>query len=385
MLLLQEKSIALKKTRAWIEINLDHLEHNVQEIRRILPTSCQIMAVVKANAYGHGMIEISKKLEKLGVEDFAVATLQEGISLRKSGIKGNILILGSTHFTEISYVMKYDLIQTIVDYEYAKTISERDLDGEIKVYIKVNTGMNRLGESYQNLNKIKDIYHLEHIKVLGLFTHLCAADGMEKDDIAFTRKQIERFQKVIFHLKLSGYSVGKIHIQSSYGILNYPDLKCDYVRAGIIMYGVHSEKDMDTRFKLDLKPVLSVKARITSIKEIQAGETVGYGQRFIAEKSIYIASVSIGYADGYPRSLSETGAKVMVNGKYAEVIGRICMDQMMICIADIEGVKVGDIVTLIGEDSLISAEVVADWAGTITNELLSRLGARLDRVVIGNK
>lgn len=378
----KENKTSLKKSRAWLEINLDNLEHNIQEIEKRIPDNCNIMAVVKADAYGHGIIEVAKKLERIGIKNFAVATLQEGITLRKHNIKGNILILGYTHFTSLHYVLKYNLIQTIVDYTYAKTISKISLPGKIKAHIKINTGMNRIGESYKNINNIKKIYHIHNIKVLGIFTHLCVADSNKKSDIIFTKQQINNFHYVTNKLNLSGYHLGKIHIQSSYGLLNYPELKCNYVRVGIIMYGVHSEKNINPKVKLDLKPVLSLKARITSIKEIKKNDFVSYGRKFIATKPTKIATISIGYADGYPRCLSGKRAKVLVNNQYAEVIGRICMDQLMINISNIKPVKVGDVVTLIGNKPFISAETVAYKSETITNELLSRLGARLEKVYI---
>ena len=339
------------------------------------------MAVVKANAYGHGIIEISKKLEQIGITDFAVATLKEGITLRKNGIKGNILILGYTHYNCLKYVIKYNLIQTIVDYNYAKKISTLPLTKKLKAHIKINTGMNRIGEYYKNIDKIKEIYKIKNIKVLGIFTHLSVSDSNKKSDIIFTNNQINNFYTLINQLK-PNYNLGKIHIQSSYGILNYPNLKCNYVRAGIIMYGINSELNTKTQIKLNLKPVLSLKARITSIKTINKNDSVSYGRKFIAPNKTKIATVSIGYADGYPRCLSGKNTKVIVNNQYAEVIGRICMDQLIINISKLNNIKVGDIVTIIGKEKTISAEQIAYQADTITNELLSRLGSRLERIYI---
>lgn len=378
---MEEKEL-LKKDRAWIEINLKNLEHNIQQIQKIIPEDCKIMAVVKANAYGHGMLEISKNLNEIGVHDFAVATLEEGITLRKNNIKGNILILGYTNFEDIKYVSEYDLMQTIVDYEYAKKINEMNLENKIKVHIKINTGMNRIGENYKNIDNIIKIYQMENLEILGTYTHLCVADSLEPENIEFTENQIAHFYECINKIKDLGYNPGKIHIQSSYGILNYPDLKCDYVRPGVTMYGVYSSLGDKTKVMPDIKPVLSLKARITSIKQIGKGDSVSYGRTFIADTDKKIATVSIGYADGYPRSLSNKHVKVIVNGGYAEVIGRICMDQLVIDVSNIKEVKQGDIVTLIGEDEEISAEKIAGKADTITNELLSRLGIRLERVMI---
>lgn len=370
----------IKQDRAWIEVNLENLENNINEIKKIIDDNCKIMAVVKANAYGHGMINIATKLNEIGIQDFAVATLSEGIELRKNNIEGNILILGYTNFEDIGYVIKYDLTQTIVDYEYAKQINQLELEDKIKAHIKINTGMNRIGTSYENIDEIIDIYNMENIEVLGIFSHFCVADSMKKEDIQFTKKQIENFFGCIDRIRGSGYETGKIHIQSSYGILNYPEIKCDYIRPGIIMYGNYSSKGDKTKIVPNLKPVLSLKARITTIKEITKGESVSYGRTYIANGIKKIATVSIGYADGYPRNLSNKNVKVLVNHQYAEIIGRICMDQLVIDATKIPNIKQGDIVTLIGGEKEILAEEISSKSDTITNELLCRLGDRLERV-----
>ena len=370
----------IRQDRAWIEINLDNLEYNINQIMKIINNKTKIMAVVKANSYGLGMIEISKKLNEIGIEDFAVATLSEGITLRKNNIKGNILILGYTDFKDIEYVIKYDLIQTIIDYEYAKTVNELNLERKLKAHVKVNTGMNRIGESYKNVDKLTSIYKMENLNVLGTFSHLCVADELKEESREFTKAQINNFFTCINKLKELGCNIGKIHIQSSYGIFNYPNLECDYIRPGIIMYGVYSSSE-DKR-KIDIKPVMNLKARITSIKEINKGETVSYGRTFMANELRKIATVSIGYADGYPRNLSNKNAKVVIKDKYAEIIGRICMDQLVIDVTDIDEVHQGDIVTLIGDKKEITAEKIANKSNTITNELICRLGNRLGRIVI---
>ncbi|MCI8588680.1 MAG: serine racemase VanT catalytic subunit [Bacilli bacterium] len=370
--------------RAWIEINLDYLKHNIEEIKKLCPNN-KIMAIVKANAYGHGGVEVAKKLSDIGITDFAVATLSEGIELRENGISGNILILGYTGINQLHYVIEYDLIQTIVDYDYAKQISRLVLPQKIKAHIKVNTGMNRIGFDFKNIESIKEVYHQSNIEVLGIFTHFCAADSPTTEDVQFSYDQIEKFDQVIRELKSSKINVGKTHMQSSYGILNYPELEYDLIRPGIIMYGIHSEKGIITRKNLNLKPVLSLKARITTIKELEENDYVSYGRTYQAKSKKKIASVSIGYADGYPRNLSGSGMKVLIGEKYAPIIGRICMDQLMIDISEIDTVQPGDIVTLLGQEKEISAEEIATRSGTITNELVSRLGSRLEYVFIDSK
>lgn len=375
----------LDRDRAWIEINLDNLEHNIKEIKKVMQEGSEIMAVVKANAYGHGSVMIAKKLNEIGIYNFAVATLQEGIELRKNQIEGDILILGYTNFEDIEYVTKYNLIQTIIDYKYASIINNMELEHKIRVHIAMNTGMNRIGEDFSNMDKIIEIYRMKNLLVEGIFTHLCVADSNAEEDILFTKGQVQKFYNVIEQIEKNGINVGKKHIQSSYGLLNYPEIKCDFVRTGIIMYGVYSSKNEVIKTKLDLKPVLSLKARITSVREINEGDSISYGRTFKSNSKLKIASVSIGYADGYPRNLSNKDAKVFVNGKKASVLGRICMDQLVIDVSDVDKIEVGDIVELIGEKEKISAESIADKSETITYELLSRLGSRLERVVCGRK
>lgn len=376
------ENIDLEKDRAWIEIDLNNLENNINEIKKVISHKTKIMAVVKANAYGHGSLLIAKKLLEIGINDFAVATLDEGIYLRKNNISGNILILGYTNFRDLKYVIKYDLIQTIVDYNYSEKIKELDLEDKLKCHIKINTGMNRIGEKYDNIDKISKIYENEKLNILGTFSHLCVADSEKLEDIEFSKMQIKSFDECIRLLKNKGYDTGKVHLQSSYGTINYVGLNYDYVRMGILMYGVNSAKDSYQLNNLNLKSVLSVKARITSIREIETNDSVSYGRTYIAVQRRKIAAVSIGYADGIPRNLSNKNMLVSINENYGTVIGRICMDQMLIDITNLSNVEVGDIVTLIGQDKNISAEEVSDKADTITNELLCRLGNRLKRIVI---
>ena len=378
----QNKSDCLLQSRAWVEVNFPNLEHNVKEIQKVINPKTKIMAIVKANAYGHGLIPISKKLNTLGINDFAVASLEEGIELRKNNIQGNILILGYTNIDSIELVEKYDLIQTLVDIEYVNQIAAKSSIHKLKTYIKINTGMNRIGILPDNIDFIKSIYQIPNIQVEGLFTHFCVADSQEPKDIAFSQKQIYEFNKVLKSLEEAKINYGKIHMQNSYGILNYNDLKCDYVRPGIILYGALVEKGNNPKVNLDLKPVLSLKARIGSVKSIKKSDSVSYGRTFIADKEMKIATVCLGYGDGYPRSISNKGAYVLIHNKLVKIVGRICMDQLMCDVTDIPNVKQGDIATLIGEEDEISIEQVSFYAGTITNELLCRLGNRLDYIYI---
>ncbi len=368
----------IKKDRVFAEINLENLEYNIEQIKKIVAKNCKIMAVIKADAYGHGMVEVAQKLNSIGISNFAVATLDEAITLRKNKIFGNILILGYTDIKNIKYVEKYDLIQTIVDYEYAEKISK--LKYNINAHIKINTGMNRIGESYKNISNIENIFKIKNIKVIGMYTHLSVSDSLKEDDVKFTKTQIDNFYSIAESLKKLGHNPGKIHIQSSYGLLNYNFLKCDFVRVGIIMYGIYEKKN--SSIKLDLKNVLTLKAKVASVKEIDSGEAVSYGRTFIAKEKTKVATITIGYADGYPRNLSNKNVKVLINGKYGKIIGRICMDMLMVDVTGID-VKQGDIVTLIGKEEGICANKIASASKTISYELLSGLGKRVKKVYIG--
>ena len=370
-------------SRAWIELNLDNLENNIKEINKKIDKNTQIMAVIKANAYGHGDVLIANKLNEIGIKNFAVATLEEAINLRKNNIKGEILILGYTPISKIYEAVKYNLTQTIVDNEYAKEIQKEleknKKEEKIKAHIKINTGMNRIGIKYNEIAKIEEIYTCTSIEVKGIFSHLAVADENTINAKEFTNRQVEKLKKCVNNLKNKGYDVGKVHIQSSYGMLNYDNYKFDYVRTGIFLYGVQENDIKD--FKL--KPVLELKSRIEAVNTIIEDETLGYGRSYKAEeKEEKIAAVSIGYADGYPRALSNKDTKVIVNGEYGTVIGKICMDQLMIKLPKNIEVKPGDTVTLIGKekDKEITVNYLAKKAETIPYEILSRLGNRLERI-----
>lgn len=369
-----------KTERAWIEINLENLRHNVQTLKKAMPPKCELMAVVKTQAYGHGAFEIATHLNKIGVTAFAVATVEEGIKLREYGIRGEILILGYTSVNRADELKKYDLTQTLIDFEYAKALNHQGI--AVKAHIKIDTGMHRLGIPAGEVSAVKAVFSMENIHMCGIFTHLSCPDSRLAEDVAFTRGQIACFYRLIDALKDSGVRIPKLHIQSSYGLLNYPELTCDYVRAGIALYGVLSSPNDDTALKLDLRPVLSLKSRVVLIRSVGKGERVGYGRSFIAGRDSRIAIISIGYGDGFPRSLSEGNSSVLINQHIVPVVGRICMDQLAVDITDAQKVAVGDIATLIGEgDVRLSAAAVAEKTGSISNELLCRMAARLPVVV----
>lgn len=367
-------------SRAWIELDLKKLEHNVKSLTSALPEQCELMAVVKAAAYGHGAGETAVCLNRFGVRAFAVATIEEGIELRREGLLGEILILGYTDPARAEEIWWYDLTQTLLDEGYAEQLNRQGW--RVKAHIKIDTGMHRLGFDYQEPEKLAAPFAMAHLQISGIYTHLCVSDSLAPQAVDFTKEQIRRFHTVLGQLRKRGIKVPKTHIQSSYGLLNYPELRCQYVRAGISLYGVPSALQDKTQLQLDLQPALALKARVILIRKVPKGESVGYGRAFVAQRDSILAIVPIGYADGYPRNLSCGTGSVLIQGRKVPIVGRICMDQLAIDVTNIQDVQVGQTVTLIGQDGQaeISAAMVADAAGTITNELLSRLGSRLSIV-----
>lgn len=371
------------KERSWIEINTKNLEYNINQIKQIIPKTTQIMAVVKANAYGHDSIIISKKLQEIGINDFAVATLSEAIKLRENNITGNILILGYTELEELQKVIDNNIMQTIVDNDYAKSVLKANLQGKLKCHVKINTGMNRIGEFYDNFTALSEIYQNRALQIEGTFTHLCVSDSDKIEDINFTKEQINRFDKAIEFIKNQGLNPGKLHTQASYGTINYTNCKYDYVRMGILMYGINASYDCYNKNNVDFKPVMAVKSKVTSIKYINPEETVSYGRTFKADNKIKIASVGIGYADGVPRALSNI-LIVKINNKKYHQIGRICMDQLMIEINDENPIAIGDEVILIdpNESKDLTLEDWAKLTNTITDEIICQFTTRLKRIKI---
>ena len=378
--------------RAWISIDKENLLHNVKELRRLSGAGCALMPVVKANAYGHGDVLVCRILQDAGIRDYCVASVDEGIRLRQAGISGQILILGYTHPDGFAELMHYRLTQTAVDLDCAgrlsvyagkvncgRTAGNRDT---IAVHVGVDTGMHRLGIPYDRTDLIEKVWGLPDLRVTGLFSHLCVSDGLTDAEEKYTREQIQRFDQAADYLHKKSIRGFKCHIQGSYGLLTYPEYSYDLSRPGIALYGCLSSADDRVRASVSLKPVLSLKARAASIKELPAGESAGYGLTYTADSTRRIAIVSVGYADGIPRSLSNFG-EALVRGRKIPVIGRICMDQLTLDVTDVPGILPGDEVVLIGSsgECRLTAEDMAGKAGTITNEILSRLGGRLRRVV----
>ncbi len=364
------------KSRAWRETSLNAVSHNAAVLRRALNPGCRLMAVVKADAYGHGAVKISRLLEKQGVDAFAVACLSEGVDLRRHGVRGSILILGYTPPEQAELISRWNLTQTVVDETHALALSAQG--SQLDVHLALDTGMHRLGIPEQDRQAIGRVYRLPNLNVRGVFSHLCVSDGRTPEAIAYTRQQLFRFYDAVDWMRQSGYEPGAVHIQASYGILNLPAQPCSYARAGIALYGVCSDTQRPA-YPLYLHPVLSLRSRIVSLRVLSAGEAAGYGLAFRAIRRTRLAAVSIGYADGLPRELSQRGGQALVHGRLCPMVGRMCMDQLLLDVTDVPMASAGDIVTVIGRDGegIIRAEDVADKCGTITNELLSRMGMRL--------
>lgn len=368
------------KERAWIELSRQNLHRNVEILQGLLPEGCCLMPVLKANAYGHGAVLMARELNACGITQFCTATVTEAVQLRRKGIKGEILILGYTHPSQFPFLRRYRLMQTVVDASYAKSLWK--YGKKVKVHLKIDTGMHRLGERCEKINETGRIFRYKNLVIEGAYTHLSADDGVSPEERAFTEAQGQAFRKVMAQLEKRGYHCPKIHLQASYGVLNYPELAGDYARVGIALYGMLSRREDADCMPDGLLPVLSVKARIASVKEVYGGETVGYGFGYTASSDRKIAVLAIGYADGLPRSLSNGNGQVLVNGKKAPVVGYICMDQTMVDVTGIPDVKQGDEAVVIGRsgECEITAYDLAEQTGSITNEVLSRLGERLGRV-----
>lgn len=375
-----EHSGRLAVHRAWAEINLSNMRHNLSELKRVLPASYAIIAVVKANAYGHGSVRVSQYLNALGVKQFAVAEIDEAIALRKQGVKGAILILGYTSPSRAGELKRYKLTQTLVSKEYGRQL---DACGKrLNVHVKIDTGMNRLGVKHDETDRLLDCYKLERLTVTGTFSHLSVSDSRQPEHVTFTHRQLQRFDHALSVIRAAGFDPGIVHMQSSYGILNYPSCEYDAARPGIALYGVMSNEDDALMSQVDLRPALSLKATVTQVKAVEAYSPVGYGHTYVPERDVRIATISIGYADGIPRELSEHGGYVLIRGQRAPIKGIICMDQMIVDVTHIEDAQQGDTATIIGQDGgeLITAGQLAKRCGTLTNEILSRLGSRIVRV-----
>ena len=367
--------------RAWIELDLQNLQHNVNAVKTLLPNECELMAVVKGNAYGHGAVPIAFSLNTMGVNAFCVASVAEAVQLRESGIAGEILILGYTHPFDFPLLNQYELTQAVISYDYAQELNSSE--SNIRVHVAIDTGMHRVGVNVHETEQILNIFNMEHLFVTGIYTHLCADTFLSNLDESFTEYQVSEFSRLVNALRDQDYIV-KAHILGTFGLLHCPSVGGDYARIGMALYGVFARRMDFVSCPVALKPVLSLKARVMSIRTVHKGEYVGYGFAYQAERERRIATLSIGYADGYPRNLSYGRGDVMICGQYAPITGRICMDQLMVDVTHIRNVHPGDVAVLIGtsDKSEITVYDLAEQANTISTEIVSRLGARLPRLCI---
>lgn len=365
----------------WAEINLDHYVHNIQEIKRRYP-GVKIMAVVKANAYGHGAVELSKAAIQAGADRLAIAVVDEGIELRKAGIDVPIHILGGAAEKQWVQVVDYDLIQTVFDLNTARNLSQiaQEKGKRVRIHLKVDTGMGRIGFQPEEAGEAAAaIFALPNIDLEGLMTHLATADETDK---SYTLQQMERYRRALHDIEARGIRISLRHVANSATIMDLPDFHFDMVRPGIMSYGLWPSDEVDHTF--DIRPVLSWKTQVIYVKEVPAGTGISYGKTFVTERTTKVATLPLGYADGLSRHLSNKG-QVLIHGHRVPMIGRVCMDQCMIDVTEIEKVAIGDEVVLIGSqgEEQITAEEMAAWIGTINYEVTCAISKRVPRYYVG--
>ena len=366
----------------WAEVNLDNIINNIKEIKKNINGE-EIIAVVKANAYGHGAVDVAPVLIENGADRLAVAMLSEALELREAGIKVPILILGYTDVAFSEMLINNDIEQTVYSLDYAKELSKKaEALGKVaKIHIAVDTGMGRIGflPNEKSVEEVVEISKLSNLRITGIFTHFSNADEQDK---SYAHNQIEKFNFFINEIEKREVNLGLKHISNSASIIDIEDAHYNAIRPGIILYGYYPS-DYINKDKLKLMPALSLKCQVIHVKELPKGEYIGYGRKFRTERDSVIATLPIGYADGYIRGLYEK-AHVIINGKLAPVVGKICMDQCMVDVTDIGPVKVGDEVVLLGEDNGVknNADDIAKMLDTINYEILCMIGRRVPRIYI---
>ncbi len=375
----------------WAEIDLNAISHNIHELKRIIDPGARLMGVVKANAYGHGDVAVSRYILQQDVDCLGVARLYEAIKLRKGNIEAPILIFGYTDPAESEFLIEHDLTQTIWAYEQAdilSTIAGR-LGKRIKVHLKVDTGMGRLGllplnsgspESYDDaIHEVESILHLPGLELEGIYTHFACAD---KKDKHYTAVQFDQFMTFLDRLKIAGIEVPLTHAANSAAVIDLPGMHLDMVRTGISIYGLYPS-DSVKKDKIELRPAMTLKTKIIQLKDVPAGFSISYGSTYQTEKQTMIATVPVGYADGFNRILSNTG-HMLIRGHRAPVVGRVCMDLTMLDVGNIPGVSMEDEVVIIGQqkEMIISADEVAASLNTINYEIVSTMTDRIQRIYI---
>ena len=360
----------------WIEIKLENLRKNLSLVRRYVGESVKILATVKQNAYGHGLIRIANELDNLGVNFFGVGSLEEAIALRECGIKKPILVLTALLPSTIKLLIKYRVKPTVVDLAFARRLDKeaKRLAKKVDIHIKVDTGMGRLGVWWEDAKKfICKVCNLKNLYVEGLFTHFPSADT----DYSFTTFQIKSFNTLIKECAKEGIFFRYLHSANSIALIKYKSSHFNLVRPGLILYGINPY----SRMNIELAPLLSLKSKVIFLKKVDRGRSISYGRTYITKRSTIIATIGCGYADGYPFALSNRG-KVIIKGKFFKIAGRVCMDHFMVDIGNNGNIKIKDTVTLIGREKKVKLKVedLARWANTIPYEIVSRLSLSVPRI-----
>jgi alanine racemase len=377
---------AMQRERAWIEIDLSALAHNVRQVRSLLQPSTALMAVVKADAYGHGAVAIAQTALEQGATWLGVATIPEGIELRQAGLTAPILVLGATNTPEqIRAIAQWQLQPTLCTPRQlmiaSETLAQLSPPTPLPIHLKLDTGMSRLGTHWEDAVEFVQLaQRLPHLQMASLYSHLATADSV---DPTIMRQQQQRFETAIAQLRAAGLTPPMLHLANSAATLTDPTLHYDMVRVGLGLYGVHPAPHLQG--VIALKPVMQVKARVTQVKPLKQGTGVSYGYQYIAERDITLAVVGIGYADGVPRNLSNQ-MKVLVRGRAVPQIGAITMDQIMLDVSAVPHLREGEVVTLLGHDdgAHISADDWATQLKTISWEILCSFKHRLPRLTTGH-
>ncbi len=367
--------------RSCVEIDLSALKNNIKEIRRVTEKNADIMAVVKADAYGHGAYECARTLIENGADGLCIATVDEAIHLRQGGITARLLILGGVDVSRYADVIRYRVDMAVYDVETARLLSDEavKLGGSCDIHIKLDTGMGRIGfpADGSQTREIAEVCRLPGLHPYGIFSHFAVADT---DDDEYTRKQFDAFMKEIDELKKLGITFEKRHICNSAGILRFPEMHLDMVRAGLILYGLTPPGCPKGDREINLIPVMNWLAKVIHVKEIPEGASVSYGRNFIAKRKTRVLTISLGYADGLSRRFSN-GFELIVNGQRLPIIGNVCMDMCMLDATDLKGdVKKGDTVVIFGKERL--ADELADYLGTINYEITCDVGKRVQRIFV---
>lgn len=376
--------------RTWAEIDLNALANNFRLVRQAAHPKSKVCCVVKADGYGHGALRLTRALQSLGADWFAVSNLEEALQLRLAGVSTPVLVLGFTPPEEAASLARESISQCVYSTRYAQALSRHAQQAgvQVKTHVKIDTGMSRLGFYFQDINRdeaavaqVKEACTLPGLIPEGIFTHFAVADEGPAGD-AFTMRQFGCFKEMVEALQGEGLRFSLRHCANSAALFDYPLSHMDMVRAGVVLYGLSPSGQM--RAEPALEPVLSLRSVVSHVKTVQPGATLSYGRKYAAESEMCIATVPVGYADGYPRLLSEGGAQVLIRGQRCPVLGRICMDQLMADVTALGQIPIGERVTLIGRDGedAITAGEVAGWEGTIHYEVVCALSKRVPRVYL---